>query len=550
MRPVSPRFLAALRGAHVVGARCDLWFPGETVAVQVPIEAGEVTTDRLADVRRTGQVEIPWSLEAGADLGLDLRTLAYGGYVTLHRGLRFADGTRELVPVGHLRVESVTWDTNADAASLELADRMAQVRDEPFLAPYVPLGGAGVTRSGTLTNGSAVVTGLSTTSDLLVGMSVTGVGVPPGTTIASIDSGTQVTLSHTVALAAVKDVQGLANSKVLYGMSDTSNLSPGMDIVIGFNTNGDRIEKPGTKIASVDSSSQITMTLPTNNVTFWEPGSAPGWARVDFSGAGTQSLFFSGGVRIADAAVEIVHQVFGSTILYRKLSDPNVITSDAYFSESRSETVMELARAGASEAYFDADGNFVYDLVPGTADPVWDVDAGETGVLVAAAEALARTGVYNGVLVEGQATADAPPVTALVTDDDPVSPTRWGGPFGKVARIDTSTAVQTTGQAQTVAQAILDSQLGLARSLTLTEAPHPGLEAGDVIRVTFPDGRVELHVVDTVRLDLGTGPQELSTRSIYTGGALEMAVPIVSGRHGVFHDAAAWREAAQARVSA
>src|SRR4029453_11401224 len=148
------------------------------------------------------------------------------------------------------------------------------------------------------------------------------------------------------------------------------------------------------------------------------------------------TLFFSGGVRIADAAVEIVEQVFAATILYRKLSDPNVITSDAYFSRSRADTLGELAKAGSSEAYFDADGNFVYDVVPGAADPVWGVDAGEQGGMVSAAEALARTGGGNGVLTDGPATADAPPVSVLVTDDDPASPTRWGGPFGKVARIE------------------------------------------------------------------------------------------------------------------
>jgi len=440
----------------------------------------------------------------------------------------------------------VTWDTLEDTAALELADRMAQVRDEPFLAPYVPKGGAGISRAGTLTNGSAVVTGLATTSDLLVGMTVTGVGIPTGTTIVTIDSGTQVTLSHPAALAAAKDAQGLANSKVLYGMSDTSNLAPGMDVYIGNNTNGDRIDKPGSKIASVDSASQITMTLPTNNVTFWEPGSAPGWARVDFTAAATQTLFFAGGVRIADAAIEIVYQVFGDSIAYRRLSDPNIITSDAYFSRSRSETIAELARAGSSEAYFDADGNFVFDVIPGGAAPAWDVDAGEAGVMVKAAEALARTGVYNGVLVEGQAAADSPPVAALVTDDDADSPTRWGGPFGKVARIESSTAVQTVLQAEDVARSILQGQLGLARSLALTEAPNPTLEAGDVVRVLFPDGRIETHVIDSVRLDLGTGPEELTTRSLYTGGAVAAVVPLARRRYGVYHDAAAWREAASA----
>lgn len=50
-------------------------------------------------------------------------------------------------------------------------------------------------RSGTLTNGSAVVTGLPKTSDLTVGMVVAGTGVAAGSKIQSIDSASQVTLT-------------------------------------------------------------------------------------------------------------------------------------------------------------------------------------------------------------------------------------------------------------------------------------------------------------------------------------------------------------------
>jgi len=52
------------------------------------------------------------------------------------------------------------------------------------------------TRSGTLTAASVTVTGISTTVDLAVGMSVTGNGIPDGATIATIASGTSITLSQ------------------------------------------------------------------------------------------------------------------------------------------------------------------------------------------------------------------------------------------------------------------------------------------------------------------------------------------------------------------
>jgi hypothetical protein len=52
-----------------------------------------------------------------------------------------------------------------------------------------------ITQNGTTTATSAVVTGLTSTANLVVGQPVSGTGIPANTTIASINSATQVTLS-------------------------------------------------------------------------------------------------------------------------------------------------------------------------------------------------------------------------------------------------------------------------------------------------------------------------------------------------------------------
>lgn len=140
MRPVTPEFLASLRYSHVIAATCELIFPGETEPIAVPVQGGSVTIDRTAESRRSGSVQIPWSLALGEDLGIDIRTLPLGGYALIRRGLRYANGNTEEVLLGRLRVESVSWGTLEITASLELADRMAQVRDEPFAAPYAARG--------------------------------------------------------------------------------------------------------------------------------------------------------------------------------------------------------------------------------------------------------------------------------------------------------------------------------------------------------------------------------------------------------------------------
>jgi microcystin-dependent protein len=75
-----------------------------------------------------------------------------------------------------------------------------------------------VNLNGTTTAGSAVVTGLSSTANLSVGMFVYGTTIPASATIASIDSATQVTLSTGVGVTA-----GTATA-LRFGMLDATAL--------------------------------------------------------------------------------------------------------------------------------------------------------------------------------------------------------------------------------------------------------------------------------------------------------------------------------------
>lgn len=538
MRTVSQRFLASVRQPHLIAVQCDLYFPGYTTPVTVPISDGTVTQDRTALVRRTGHVEIPWSLDAGEDLGLDLRVLPLGGYCKLSRGIRFPDGTIELASQGYLRIESVTWLTSEARASLELADRMAQVRDEEFTAPYAaggkriaqasleiamqvfgsnityqtlydpPItladvfysdsrsdaikaladsiagecyfdadgnyvfdgapGAVNITRDGTLTDDSPIVTGLSQTSDLAVGMSVFGTGLPPGLRIRSIDSASQITLSGPVNTWGMKNAHADTGSPILTRISDTSDLTPGMTVTEAH-------LPAGTQLKSVDGPEQVTLTqnslATTPNYEWFYVFTVPNPVSLTFTGAGGALGF-----------------------------------------------------------------------------PVWLIDTGARGVMVEAEEALDRTGVYNGVMVVGQNTATDSPVSALVYDNDANSPTRWGGPFGKVVHIEQSTAVQNATQAQSAAESLLDRKLGLTRSLTLTIAPNPALETGDIVDVAFVDGRRERHVIDALTLDLGPeGAQSLVTRSVFVPADSRLHADLPRRQFGVKTGRAAWHAVRRAR---
>jgi len=104
-----------------------------------------------------------------------------------------------------------------------------------------------------------------------------------------------------------------------------------------------------------------------------------------------------------------------------------------------------------------------------------------------------------------------------VRDMNPNSPTRWGGPFGKVPRYYSSPFVSTVAQATTVATTILSTALGLNYVINLRSVPNPALEPLDVIRVKYPTGttdeRNELHIIDTLTIPLTyDDPLEIKTR--------------------------------------
>jgi len=81
----------------------------------------------------------------------------------------------------------------------------------------------GITFTGTLTKGSASVTGISSTTGLVAGASVTGTGVPSGTTILTVNSSTAITLS---ANATVTGSQSLTAPNLGQWLVQTTLLAP------------------------------------------------------------------------------------------------------------------------------------------------------------------------------------------------------------------------------------------------------------------------------------------------------------------------------------
>jgi hypothetical protein len=249
------------------------------------------------------------------------------------------------------------------------------------------------------------------------------------------------------------------------------------------------------------------------------------------------------GLKPSDAIRQAVTDVFGASITYTILTNPATETAlgDATYDDDRAAAISGLAASLGAEAWFDPSGNFILAPSPDLASlaPVWAIDAGASGALEVATEALDRTNVRNGVAVRGQGDGSAVPIFSLAIDSDPSSPTRWGGPFGKVPLVVGLTSVVTQAQADATAASLLRLRLGLARTLTLQSLPNPAVEPGDSVQVTFADGRTEEQLVNAIEIPLtATDSLSLTTTSQWRPTVLSG----LSARRAFYGDAA-WREA-------
>jgi len=140
MLTVSNRFLTAVRQTHQVSIAAAVYRPSDlATAIPVDVIQGQVTIDADARVRRQASVDIAFSLQTPGAEDL-VRELPFGGYCTIGRGIRYADGTTERVQLGRFRVDSIVWRELQGQATLTLNDRMAQIQDEMFTVPYAPAG--------------------------------------------------------------------------------------------------------------------------------------------------------------------------------------------------------------------------------------------------------------------------------------------------------------------------------------------------------------------------------------------------------------------------
>lgn len=231
---------------------------------------------------------------------------------------------------------------------------------------------------------------------------------------------------------------------------------------------------------------------------------------------------FQSSQSVSDVFTQLVQDVYPTaTIVFDFDAVGTLLGADQVADEDRYGFLLDVARSRGKVMYWDYAGRLQVKTAPDPTVPVFDVNAGRDGVLVKLRRTLDRDGVYNAVVALGESPSGDEPVRAVARDLDPTSPTRWGGPFGKVPRFFYSAFMRTVQQASDAAVAMLQRSIGLPYNVDFTAVVNPALEPLDPILITHRD-KSELHVIETLTVPLQVGDPMSGTTRQQTGSVIEV----------------------------
>ena len=132
-----------------------------------------------------------------------------------------------------------------------------------------------------------------------------------------------------------------------------------------------------------------------------------------------------------------------------------------------------------------------------------------------ASRQLSRSDAKNRWIVTGE-TAAGEPLRGEATDDNPFSPTLYGGPFGKAPDFYSNEWIdQDDDQAAHVAATRKGLLSGISQSIPVESLVNPAIEPYDVVRVVREEAGIDQNVIlDAVTIPLGVeGTMSITTRT-------------------------------------
>lgn len=139
MYPASAAFKAAVITDHVVIAKAEVWNQDQKLAT-LAIDKGSVKIDVKSAVRRTCQVHLVTDrTTANLVPDNDFDTLSpFGNELRLYRGVQFADGSEEYVPLGVFLMTDIDITDNNEGVEITVSgeDRSLKISRNKWLEPY------------------------------------------------------------------------------------------------------------------------------------------------------------------------------------------------------------------------------------------------------------------------------------------------------------------------------------------------------------------------------------------------------------------------------
>jgi hypothetical protein len=231
------------------------------------------------------------------------------------------------------------------------------------------------------------------------------------------------------------------------------------------------------------------------------------------------------GALIPEAILMLLQEVFPNATLLDLTGSTAVVPPSTVWDAragSRGAAIDDLATAIGAEVFalptaVPPDGHFVLRPIPMATDPVaWTLPTGAAAIVQSDELTKSSDRVVNRWIVTSER-SDSTPIRVPVTDDDPASPTRYGGPMGKLTDFYSSPLIGSEAQAATAGLAKLTRSTGLARTRAIEVPTNPALEAGDVMWVSVEDETGQVHIADEFPVSLVHDPAAMKIDTRTTG---------------------------------
>ena len=182
--------------------------------------------------------------------------------------------------------------------------------------------------------------------------------------------------------------------------------------------------------------------------------------------------------------------------------------------EDRGKALDDLSEATGGRWYALGNGDFVVrQFVYAVGTPVQTFADGPQGLMSKASTSITRDGTANSIVVVAERMDGTDPVRYVARDNDPLSPTQFGGQFGKVVQVIKVQTPLTTSQAQTLARTQLAAATALTEQWTADVVPDYTMEPGDTVHLGYR-GLERDQILDSITYPLMTSTaMRLGTRS-------------------------------------